>query len=159
MTPSDSAGSEGHAAVIERAFNAPRELVWQAWTDAAHFKRWYGPQSMTCHTCEIDFRVGGHHLFGMRSADGWEYWTAGVYQEIVAPERFVATDTQSDKDGNIAADAQQTLVTVVLEDLGDGKTRLTVTQSGWADPAMAEGAGGGWNQAFDKLVEMLAVAS
>lgn len=158
MTTNDPAATDGHAVVIERVLDAPRELVWRAWTGPEHFKRWYGPRSMTCHSCEIDFRVGGRHLFGMRSPDGWEYYTAGVYREIVAPERFVTTDTQSDSDGNIAPDAQETLVTVVLEDLGDGRTKLTVTQSGWADPEMAEGARGGWSQAFDKLAETLAGA-
>ena len=159
MTSGERAGSEGHAVVIERVLDAPRELVWRAWTEPEHFKRWYGPRSMTCHTCEIDVRVGGSHLFGMSSPDGWDYWTTGVYQEIVAPERFVATDSMSDKDGNVAPDGQETLVSVILEDLGDGRTKLIVTQSGWADAAMAEGAGGGWNQAFDKLAEALATIS
>ena len=168
MTASDRPGSEGPSLVIERVFNAPHELVWQAWTDAEQFKRWYGPQGMTTHTCEIDFRVGGRHLFGLSSPNGFEYWTTGVYQEIVAPERFVASDAMSDKDGNVVPASHygmpenvpsETLLSVILEELGDGKTKLTLTQAGWPDDTMAQGAGSGWNQAFDKLADALALAS
>lgn len=164
--PSDHTGMDGQqAAVVERVLDAPRELVWRAWTEPEHFMRWYGPKGFTMPTCQIDFRVGGRHLFGLRSPDGWAYWTTGVYQEIVPLERFVATDSLADEHGNIVtaahygmgADAPlETLITVTFEDLGGGKTKLTVRQTGWADENMAAGASGGWNQAFDKLEGVLA---
>lgn len=145
--------------IVERVFEAPRALVWQAWTEPEHFRRWYGPSGMTTHTCEIDFRVGGRYLFGLGSPEGFDYWNTGVYRQIVAPERFVATMCLADKEGNVVPASHYgmpegapsvTLLTVILDDLGDGKTKLTLTQAGWPD-AMAEGAGTGWNQAFDKL--------
>jgi uncharacterized protein YndB with AHSA1/START domain len=169
MTASDSAGAgtEEEGLVIERVFDAPRELVWQAWTEPEHLMRWYGPQSMTTHACEIDFRVGGRYLWGLRSPDGGEYWNTGVYREIVPLERFVATQSPADADGNAVPATHygmsedvpfETIVTVTLEDLGGGKTKMTLRQTGWPDADMAAGAGGGWNQAFDKLAASLAAA-
>ena len=124
--------------------------------------RWYGPKGMTLPTCEIDFRVGGRHLFGMRSPDGQEYWTTGVYREIVPLERFVATESMADEHGNAVGMGDdvplETTVTVMLEDLGGGKKKLTLRQAGWPDDSMAAGASAGWNEAFDKLAEALATA-
>ncbi len=164
MTASDSApvGAEEQGLVIERIFDAPRELVWRAWTEPEHFMRWYGPEGFTVPTCEIDLRVGGRRLIGMRSPDGQEYWTTGVYLEIVPLERFVATESMADEHGNVVGmggDAPlETTVTVTLEDLGGGKTKLTLRQAGWPDDSMAAGASVGWNQAFDKLAEVFATA-
>ena len=163
MTASDSAraGTEQQGLVIERIFDAPRELVWRAWTEPEHFMRWYGPQGMTLPSCEIDFRVGGRHLFGMRSPDGQEYWSSGVYREIVPLERFVFTDSPADEHGNVVPMGDvplETIVTVMLEDLGGGRTKLTLRQGGWPDDGMAAGASAGWNQAFDKLAAALADA-
>ena len=163
MTASDSAseGTEQQGPAIERIFDAPRELVWRSWTEPEHFMRWYGPQGMSLDVCEIDFRVGGRHLFGMRMPDGQSYFTAGVYREIVPFERFVYTDALADEHGNPAPVAQggmETVVTVELEDLGDGRTKLTLRQVGWPDESMAAGANVGWNQALEKLAEVLAGA-
>ena len=165
MTAGDSArvSTEEQALVIERVFDAPRELVWQAWTEPEHFMRWYGPKGFTVPTCEIDFRVGGRRLIGMRSPDGQEYWTAGVYLEIVPPERFVATEAFSDEHGNVVSPPGdgvpvEMTITVTLEDLGDGKTKLTLRHAGWADDSMAAGASAAWNEAFNKLEEVFATA-
>ena len=109
MTASDSAevSTEAQGLVIERVFDAPRELVWRAWTEPEHVMRWYGPAGMTSHACEIDLRVGGRCLWGMRSPDGGECWNTGVYREIVPPERFVATQSIADEHGNVVSAATQ----------------------------------------------------
>ena len=80
MTQSDSGETriEGERLVIERVVEAPRELVWSAWTEPEQFTRWYGPAGMSLDVCEIDFRVGGSHLFGMRMPDGGAYFTSAV---------------------------------------------------------------------------------
>ena len=104
-TDSIAVGQQDEGLVVERVFDAPRELVWRAWTEPEHFMRWYGPTGFTMPACEIDFRVGGRHLWGLRSPDGWEYWTTGVYREIVRFERFVATDTLADQHGNVVSAA------------------------------------------------------
>lgn len=140
---------------IERVVQAPREVVWRAWTEPEHFARWYGPAGFTLPVCEIDLRVGGRHLWGMRSPDGQEMFSTGVYSEVVPNERFVCTDAFADADGNIVPMGDghpvETTLTLTLEDLGGGQTKMTLRQAGWPDPGMAAGAGGGWNQAFDKL--------
>lgn len=64
MTGTD-AGEPAGAITIERTFDAPRDLVWRAWTECEHFARWYGPEGFTVPDCEIDFRVGGRYLWGM----------------------------------------------------------------------------------------------
>ena len=169
MTASDSsdASAEEQGVTIERVFDAPREVVWRAFTEPEHFMRWYGPQGVAMSACEIDLQVGGRHLFGLRMPDGRDYWTSGVYLEIVPLERFVCTDSMTDEHGNAVTPSHygmggdtpiETTVTVSLDDLGDGRTMVTLSQAGWPDQNMAAGAGGGWNQAFDKLAELLAAA-
>jgi uncharacterized protein YndB with AHSA1/START domain len=153
--------TEEEGLVIERVFDAPRELVWRAWTEPERLMRWYGPKSMSLQACEIDFRVDGRYLYGMRSPEGYEYWTAGVYREIVPLERWVATESLADADGNLVPPAHygmpddaptEMTVIVMLEDVDGGKTKLTLRHiAAWPNDAMAAGAAGGWNEAFDKL--------
>ena len=108
MTPSESVTTiDDQALVMERVFDAPRELVWRAWTEPKHFARWYGPDGFTIPTCEIDFRVGGRHFLGMRSPDSFEMWSTGVYREIVPLERFVASMSSADADGNVVPGAEE----------------------------------------------------
>ena len=157
-------GTAAEGVTIERGFDAPRELVWRAWTEPEHFMRWYGPEGMSAHTCEFDLQVGGQRRIGMRSPDGGEYYTSGVYREIVPLERFVATEAPADAEGNaVPASAMgmpegtpmETIVSVTLEDLDGGKTKMTMNQVGFPSEDWAAGAGAGWNQAFDKLVGAL----
>src|SRR5687768_9701738 len=92
--------------VITRIFDAPRELVWKAWTEPEHFKRWWGPKEYTCPFCEMDLRVGGKYLNCMRSPEGQEYWSTGVYREIIPMERLVFTDCFADEHGNVVPAAK-----------------------------------------------------
>ena len=154
------------ALVIERIFDAPRELVWRAWTEPERMMRWWGPNDYSCPSCEIDFRVGGAWLGCMRSSEGQEIWSTGVYREIVPLERFVITDSFADADGNVVpathygmpADIpMEMLVTVTFEDLG-GKTRMTLRHEGLPAGEMTDGASVGWNESLDKLAESLSQA-
>lgn len=153
--------------VIERVFDAPRELVWRAWTDPEHFKRWWGPREYTCPRCTIDLRPGGSWHAAMRGPDGKDLWSKGIYQEIVEPERIVSTDFFSNAEGDHVDPTEyglppefpaEMLVTVTFEDV-DGKTRLTVHQSMPAELAKQIGAYEGWSQSLDKLAAHLAEAS
>ena len=152
--------------VITRIFDAPRELVWRAWTDPERVMRWWGPKGFTSPACQIDLRVGGRYLWCMRSPEGQDLWSTGVYREIVEPERIVCTNSFADADGNpvpasyygITEDLPlETLSTLTFED-HEGKTKLTLRTEGLPDGEMRKGADAGWNEAFDKLAESLAKA-
>jgi uncharacterized protein YndB with AHSA1/START domain len=149
--------------VITRVFDAPRELVWKAWTEPERFMRWWGPKIFTSPRCEIDLRVGGRYLWCMRWPDGRENYTTGEYREVVPFERLVFTDCFADADGNVvpathygmSADfPMQTQVTVTLEE-HEGKTRMTLTHAGLPGGEFGEMAGAGWNESFDKLAASL----
>ena len=148
---------------IARVFNAPRELVWKAWTDPQHFRRWWGPRDFSCPFCEMDLQVGGKYLYCMRSPERKDYWGTGVFREIVPLERIVFTDSFGDEKGNVvpatyygmSADFPlEMLVTVTFEDLGD-KTKMTLTHAGVPAGPDREGTAQGWSESFDKLAENL----
>ena len=157
----ESDKSEG--LVITRVFDAPCELVWKAWTDPEHLKRWWGPKNFTAPSCKMDLRVGGKYLFCMHSPDGKDYWTTGVYREIKKPERIVCTDSFADEKGNVVPASfygmqddmpTEMLVTVTFED-ENGKTKMTLKHAGMPAGEMGEMAQTGWNESFDKLAESL----
>ncbi len=159
------ATSSRRTLVIDRVFDAPRELVWKAWTDPEMAKRWWGPRGFMAPAAEIDLRVGGKYLFAMQSPEfnnGEPIWSTGVYREIVPYERLVCTDSFADEKGNVVPATHygmtedfplEMLVTVELEEI-DGKTKLTLRHEGM--PAdMTAGAETGWNESFDKLAVSL----
>jgi uncharacterized protein YndB with AHSA1/START domain len=160
---STAAKSTGQEIVITRVFNAPRELVWKAWTEPEHLMRWWGPKGYTAPACRIDLRVGGKYHFCMRSPEGKNYWSTGIYREIIEPERIVCTDSFADEHGNPVPASHygmpgdwpdELLVTVTFED-DEGKTRMTLRQVGIPAGEMKEMAGAGWNESFDKLAATL----
>lgn len=109
--------------IIERIFNAPRELVFKAWTEPEQLKQWYGPKTWPVTLCKIDLRPGGIWHYCMTGPNGEQAWGKAVYQEIVAPERLVYTDSFSDADGNVNADLPTMQTTVTFTD-ESGKTKL-----------------------------------
>jgi uncharacterized protein YndB with AHSA1/START domain len=164
-TENTTAISDG-TLIIERIFDAPRELVWKAWTEPERMMRWWGPKDYTSPVCKIDFRVGGSFLNCMRSSDGQDIWATGVYREIVEPERIVCTDSFADENGNVVpathygmpeSIALEMLISVTFEDV-DGKTKMTLRHDGLPVGEMIDGAGQGWNESFDKLDAHLATA-
>lgn len=149
--------------VITRIFDAPRELVWRAWTEPERLMRWWGPKGYTSPVFKIDLRVGGKYLYCMRSPEGKEFWSTGVYREIVPPERLVVTDSFADQDGNVVPASHYGLgedfpleleVSVTFEEQ-DGKTKMTLRHVGLPAGQMSEMTGAGWNESFDKLAESL----
>jgi uncharacterized protein YndB with AHSA1/START domain len=93
--------------VITRVFDAPRSLVFKAWTDPEHMARWWGPTGFTNTICELDARVGGAWRIVMRSPAGIEYPCGGVYRGIVEPERLVFTNIATDNEGNPVRQARR----------------------------------------------------
>lgn len=152
--------------VITRVFDAPASLVFRAWTEPEHFVRWWGPNGFTTPVCKIDLRPGGAWHVCMRSPDGRDYWSKGIYREIVAPKRIVTTDYFSDEAGNLVQPTQyglpadwpaEMLLTVTFVERA-GKTTLTVRQSVPLSLAQSIGAIEGWNQSLDRLAGELATA-
>ena len=148
---------------IVRVFDAPRERVWKAWTDPEQVKSWWGPRSFTAPFAKIDLRVGGKYLYCMRSSDGKDYWSTGVFREIVPLQRIVATDSFADEKGNVVPATHygmspdlplEFVITVTFEEY-QGKTRLTLTHKGFPSGRDSEMASQGWNESFDKLAETL----
>ena len=86
---------------ISRLYDAPREKVWQAWTEPARLKHWWGPKGFTVHTCKVDLRPGGTFLYGMKAPDGSDMWGKFVYREIKAPEKLVFVVSFSDAQGGV----------------------------------------------------------
>jgi uncharacterized protein YndB with AHSA1/START domain len=105
--------------MLSREYDAPRELVWRAYTDPAHLPNWWGPNGFTNTVHEIDVRVGGRWRFIMHGPDGKDWPNRIVYQEVVQPERlvFLHGDDVDDDPGAFH-------VTITLDDV-DGRTRVT----------------------------------
>lgn len=148
---------------ITRIFDAPRELVWKAWTEPERIMSWWGPKDFTSPVSKIDLRVGGEYLNCMRSPDGKDFWSKGVYREIAAFERLVMTDSFADENGYTVPASYygmskdfplELLITVSFEE-HDGKTELTLRHTGIPPGADGEGAEQGWNESFDKLAKYL----
>jgi len=150
--------------VVSRSFDAPLELLWKAWTKPEHFAKWYGPKGFTTPSCEIDLKVGGRHLWSMKSPDGMQMYFTGMYKEVVPMERIVYTDSLSDPEGNVMSPSVMgmpegspvTMDVTVTFAHEDGKTTVTVSHVGHGEGA--DQAGVGWEQAFDKLTAVLAEA-
>ena len=109
--------------IITRDIDAPRALVWRAWTEPEHFMRWWGPHDFTSPVCKIDLRVGGRYLAAMRDPSGRDFYSAGEYREIVPPERLVYTDAFADADGNIVPGLALRHGRLPAGDAGDGRAR------------------------------------
>jgi uncharacterized protein YndB with AHSA1/START domain len=144
--------------IITRVFDAPRELVFKAWTEPDRLMRWWGPQHWTNPVCDVDLRVGGSWRIVMRAPDGGEYPCGGEYLEIVEPELLVFTNNPYDGQGNALLEG---LTSVTFEDL-NGKTKLTLKTRAKGlvsyAAAMLEGMEMGWSQSLDRLVEDVAMA-
>ncbi len=117
--------------VITRVFDAPRDRVWQSWTEAERLKQWWGPKGFVVTHLKIDLRPGGSMHYCLRMPNGNEMWGKFVYREIVKPERLVWMNSFSDKDGGTTVHPmspdwpREMLTTVTFEEQG-GKTKVTV---------------------------------
>lgn len=155
--------------ILTRDFNAPRELVFRAWTESEAISRWWGPHGFTTEAVENDLRVSGQYQFVMRDAEGNAYPVRGQYTEITPPSRLVMTDDCSCMPPEwlekYAADeiarGESILNTSVLtlEDLGDGRTRMrleiTCTSNRLRDGLVEAGMNEGWGESFEKLDVLL----
>jgi uncharacterized protein YndB with AHSA1/START domain len=136
-----------------RVFNAPRALVFAAFTSPKHLPHWMlGPAGWEMTACEIDLRPGGAWHYAWRHADGSEMAMSGVYREVVPPERTVTTESWGE-------DWPETVNTLELSE-EDGRTTITSTvrypSRGARDAALRTGMREGMSLSFDRLAELLA---
>ena len=135
--------------VITRVFDAPRDLVFKAWTEPERLAHWWGPEGFALPFLELDMRPGGTWRACMRGPDGTNYWQHGVCRELVPPERLAYTLIW-DSDP-----ALEMLVTVVFAERGD-KTEMTFRQQQFKSVEQRDSHHGGWSSSFNRLDAYLA---
>jgi len=144
--------------VIERTFDAPRELVWRAWTDPGHIEQWWGPKGFHNEACTTDFRVGGRFTLLMRAPDGNVHPCIGTFREIVEPERLVYDGEAAEGHPCGAGIPPRATVTISFAEQ-DGKTRLTLhTRFASAEQKLAAAAArfvASWQEALERLAGSL----
>jgi uncharacterized protein YndB with AHSA1/START domain len=154
--------------ILEREFNAPRDLVFTMFKEPEHLKHWWGPAGWELPVCNIDFRPGGVWHYCMKCVDpnqgqfyGMESWGKAIYQDINEPETIIYTDYFSDAEGNINSNMPSTEVTLEFIELGD-KTIL-VNRGEYVsaealktviDMGMLEGITETWNRLEKHLNQM-----
>ena len=159
--------------VIERVFDAPREVVWEAWTDEEMVKKWWGPEGFSAPSTKIDLKVGGKYIFAMHGPAGSQWdkdmYSSVVYKQIVPNEKIVTTDYFSDENGNMMMPTdygqdpnspKEMNVTILFQKMDDNKTKLTII---YAKPETEEqfqamlksGMKEGWNSSLNKFEEAL----
>lgn len=145
-TPSD------REIVVTRTLDAPRGLVWDAWTDCRHLSNWIlDPQEWSLPVCEIDLRPGGSHRSAWRKSDGTEMEIRGVYREVTEPERLVYTESWD-------PDMPATVDTLTLSEEGGGTTVTLVMlfpSKQARDAALEMGTGESMSDGFDRLDALL----
>jgi uncharacterized protein YndB with AHSA1/START domain len=136
---------------LERRLAAPRALVFRAWTEPLHLRRWSAPHGFVIPEADGELRPGGPWRTTMRAPDGAEHRLIGTYREIVPPRRLVFTHAWLDDAGR---PGPETLVTVELDEIRGG-TLLRLTQTGFASAGARDGHGQGWSETLDRLAAHL----
>jgi uncharacterized protein YndB with AHSA1/START domain len=157
MAAGSSAAAESAAdreLTITRIFDAPRALVFKAWSMPEHMAHWWGPSGYTLPVCDMNFRSGGTYRLCMRSPEGKEFRVRGVYREVAEPERIVMSGGWEDEHGKVG---HETITTITFEDVV-GKTRLTLHNEGFESMASRDSHRGGWNASIERLAEYLSKA-
>ncbi len=166
LEKSNSSGENG--LVITRLIDAPRELVFKAWTDPEIVKKWWGPEGLTPPVVTIDLRKGGGYLFSVEDPAGNRYWNGGVYREIHAPDHLVFLNYLADGKGNKLNPAEcgmdksfpkESLVTVTFDE-EKGKTKLSIRYEPPSSETVREamvrsGMIEGWNSSLNKLQRLI----
>lgn len=156
--------------VISRTFDAPRELVFKAFTEVERLNHWWGPKGFKVIASTMDLRPGGTYHYGFQAPDGSAMWGKFVYREVAAPERIVFVNSFSDERGGITRHPLHSdwplemLSTFLFEDAGSGRTKVTINwvpinESDAERRTFEEGRGSmtqGWTGTFEHLEHYLA---
>jgi uncharacterized protein YndB with AHSA1/START domain len=121
-TPNDHGDTAGREIVVSRIFDAPRELVWEAWTNPEHVAHWWGPRGFTTTIRKMEVRVGGVWEQTLHGPDGANYPNKSVFKEVVRPERIV----YSHGGGREKGPGASFVATWTFDALGPDQTRLTI---------------------------------
>ena len=157
--------------LIGREFNAPRERVWQAWTEPQRLQQWFSPKGFTVIAAKLDLRPGGTYHYGMRMADGKEMWGKWLIREVEPPERLVFVNTFSDPQGGLtrhpfapewpakmlstitfATQGRGTLLTIEWAPIEASEVEMKTFDNG--RPSMTQG----WTGTFEQLTAYLTKA-
>ncbi len=150
--------------VIKRVFDAPRALVFQAWTDPKLLMSWWAPNGCLTPYCNVDLRQGGAFHYCMQLPDGVKIWGKGTYRDIIKSSLLVYEDAFADDKGNVVSPTHYgmskeypmaTIVTVTFTELGS-KTAVTLTNELPAEFPERKGAMQGWMEMLERLAEALA---
>lgn len=170
INPASANRPSEFAFVIRRNFNAPRERVWKAWTEAESLGQWWGPKGFDIISAKLDLRPGGTFHYCLRSPEGQEMWGKLIFREIVPQERLVFVVCFSDAEGGLTRHPMSpdwpltVLSTVTFADAGTGKTAVTVKWVAYeatdtereAFEAGKDEMHQGWTGTFDRLDAHLA---
>lgn len=168
MDANNTADTGIHEFIISRTFDAPRDIVWRAWTDAEELKKWFGPKGCTLPYAKMDLRPCGIFHYAMRTPDGVEMWGKWIFREIDAPKKLVLVSSFSDAQGGITRHPLsdtwplETLATTIFEETG-GKTTVTLRWSPVDANEMEvrtfdgahESMRAGWGGTFEQLGDYL----
>ncbi len=146
----------GHTVTLEHTFTAPRQIVWDAWTDSRHLAQWWGPDHFTAPVCDLELRIGGSLRIDMLGPDGQIYPMTGVVTELDPPQRLAFRSTALDNAGTPLFDIQNT---IGFADDG-AHTHLTLearvlTTYGENAGMYLSGMEAGWSQSLGKLDRLL----
>ena len=152
--------TSGNVLTLTRTFDAPRSLVFEAYSTCEHLKNWWGPRSWPMVECSMEFRVGGRWHYCLRGPNaGDASWGMAVFEEIVRPERLVYFDSFADEDGNVNENMPRTRSVLEFTDLGMS-TRVTMTATYPSDADLKTvldmGMIAGITETLDRLDEHLA---
>lgn len=158
MNQADVTRAADRTFVMERVFDAPCELVFEAFSKPEHLKHWWGPKGWTLSVCEVDFRPGGTWLYCMRGPGGEASWGKATYQDIKPPEKIVYTDSFVDSDGNVLEGTPQMQITITFESSEDKTKVVNRAVFGAAeelDAVLKMGMAEGANETWDRLEAFL----
>lgn len=152
-----SVPSAGWEIFLDRAYSAPKALVWMAWTEPEHLRSWLCPKGFEVTFVEVDLTVGGRWRSGMRSPDGAEYVMGGRYLEIVPPSRLVFSHAWEDdlEPGHVPG--HEATIEIDLHEF-EGMTRMSFKVVGLESEAGRDGQKQGWTEAFENLRSFLTEA-
>jgi uncharacterized protein YndB with AHSA1/START domain len=152
--------AESHDFTVTRVFDAPVERVWEAWTDPELVKQWWGPDGFSAPVCKMDFREQGTTLVSMKSPHFGEIFNTWTYRRIEPKGRIEFAMRFSDAEGRHVAPIapgipEEVPHVVTFKDLGDGRTEMSITETGYMTAEAAEMSKAGQEQVVEKMARVI----